>query len=91
MLPVDRLPGRRYSTPRSRRLEVALVGTAEGAAPIVRQILKGGAGSDVAARITLCRVVDVVTDYATVLGHDALLERWFQPAVGRDLPTIRGQ
>jgi len=59
----------------SRRFEVALVCTAEGAAPVIWQVIKCCAGIDAIAGISFGRVVDVVTDYTAVLGHNSLLDR----------------
>ena len=54
----------------SRLFKITFVGAAKGTAPIVWQVRKRGAGVDAAARVTFSRVINVVTDYTTVLGHN---------------------
>ena len=59
----------------SRRLEHIFAYAAKRAAPIVGQIFESGAGSDAAVRITDRRVIDVVTNCATILFHSPKIFR----------------
>jgi hypothetical protein len=55
-------------------LEIAFVSAAKRAAPIFWQVFERCAGVNAVAWVAFGGVVDVVTDYATILGHDLLLE-----------------
>ena len=59
----------------SRRLKIAFVCAAEWATPVFGEIFKRGARVNVVAWIAFSRVIDVVTDYATILGHGLLLKK----------------
>ena len=49
------------------RFEIALADTADGAYPIVGDVLKRCSCGDAAIRITYCGVVDVTANFANVL------------------------
>jgi hypothetical protein len=49
--------------------EVALVGAAQRADPIFRDIVKSGTGGNATIGVTQFRVIDVITDHAAVLSH----------------------
>lgn len=54
------------------QLKVILGGSAEGAYPILRDVLKGCSRLDAAVRITYLGIIDPATDCALVLLHDKL-------------------
>lgn len=51
------------------RLEHALVNTAYGANPIIRNVLKSGSGCDAMLRITYCGIIRVATGIAKIFLH----------------------
>jgi len=53
------------------RLEIVLADATDRAAPVVRQLLKRGAGDYAVVGIALCRIVNVTANFANVLFHDS--------------------
>lgn len=53
--------------------EFTLSHAADGAFPIIGQVLKGGLGGDACIRVSLGRIVNVVTDCTAPLSHDFFL------------------
>jgi hypothetical protein len=68
--------------------EIAFICATEGAAPIFWQIFKRCTGVNAVAWVAFSRVIDVVTDYATKLGHDVLLENLVVGQSGQNIQTI---
>ena len=68
--------------------EIAFICATEGTAPILWQVFERCAGVNAIAWIAFSRVVDVVTDYATILGHDLLLENLVVGQSGQNIQTI---
>ena len=53
------------------RFEIVLADATDGAAPVVGQLLKGGAGDNAVVGIALCRIVNMTANFANVLFHDS--------------------